>query len=51
MSDPLRDTRVGRKKRDAIKLLNEDNIVYMVVKHAKDLVRMEEKVYRWKISK
>ena len=50
VSDPLRDTRVGRRQRDAIKLLNEDKIIEMVKKHAADLVthlisRMEDKVY------
>ena len=50
VSDPLRDTRVGKRKRDAIKLLNEQSIIEMVKKCAADLVthlssRMEEKVY------
>ena len=41
--DPLRDTRV----RDAIKLLNEDDIISMVVKRATYLSsRLEDKVYR-----
>ena len=38
VSDPLRDTRVGRRQIDAIKLLNEDNIIEMVKKCAADLV-------------
>jgi hypothetical protein len=50
VADPLRDTRVGRRQRDAIKLLDEDKIIEMVMKRAADLVthlssRMEDKVY------
>ena len=51
VSDPLRDTRVGRRQRGAIKLLDDEKIIELVGKHAKDLVthlssRMEEKVYK-----
>ena len=51
VSDPLRDTRVGRRKRDAIKLLDEEKIIELVGKHATELVthlssRMEDKVYK-----
>ena len=34
VSDPLRDTRVGRRQRDAFNLLNEDIIIEMVKKLA-----------------
>ena len=45
--DPLRDTRVGRRQRDAIKLLNVDKIIEIAEKVAADLVtqlnsRMED---------
>ena len=30
VADPIKDTRVGRASREAIKLLNEDNIIKQV---------------------
>ena len=53
VADPLRDTRAGRRQRDAIKLLDEDKIIKNVEKRATDLVehlssRLEGKVYREK---
>jgi hypothetical protein len=38
VADPLRDTRVGRKKKDAIKLMDEGKIIEVVKKRASDLV-------------
>ena len=51
VSDPLKDTRIGRKQREAASLLNEDSIIKAVEKRATDLVthlssRLEGKVYR-----
>ena len=53
VSDPLKDTRIGRRKREATKLLEEDDIVKIVEKRASDIVehlssRLEAKVYREK---
>ena len=36
VSDPLRDTRIGRKQREAASLLNEDSIIKAVEKQATD---------------
>ena len=51
VSDPLKDTRIGRKVRDATKLLNEDDIIKTVQQRVTDIVthissRLERKVYR-----
>ena len=53
VENPLKDTRIGRKKKEAIKLLAEDDIIETVNKRASDLVkhlvaRLEDKVYREK---
>ena len=50
-SDPLKDTRIGRKHWEVASLLNEDSIIKAVEKQAWDLVthlisRLEGKVYR-----
>jgi hypothetical protein len=50
VSDPLKDTRMGRKHRDSFKLLDEDDIVQAVERRAADMVehvtsRLEDKVY------
>ena len=51
VADPLRDTRVGRKEKNNIKLLNKEDIIDGVQQRATDIVkhlssRLEEKVYR-----
>ena len=53
VTDPVKDTRVGRKHRASIKLLDQDAIIKQVEKRAADVVthlssRLEEKVYRGK---
>ena len=49
MENPLKDTRIGRKKKEAIKLLAEDDIIETVNKRNSDIVkhlvaRLEDKV-------
>ena len=51
VADPIKDTRVGRASREAIKLLNEDNIIKQVEERGRSLVdhissRLKDKVYR-----
>ena len=51
VTDPIKDTRIGRKNRAAIRLLNEDDIIEVVQKRGRDIVshlssRLEQKVYR-----
>ena len=53
VADPLKDTRIGRRQKEAIKLLAEDDIIKAVNTRASDLVthlvtRLEDKVYREK---
>ena len=53
VENPLKDTRIGRREKEAIKLLAEDDIIEAVNKRASNLVkhlvdRLEEKVYREK---
>ena len=53
MADPLKDTRIGGRKKEATKLLNGDDIIKAVERRATDLVshlssRLEDKVYREK---
>ena len=53
VENPLKDTRIGRKKKEAIKLLAEDDIIETVNKRNSDIVkhlvaRLEDKVYREK---
>ena len=49
--DPIKDTRIGRQRKDAAKLLNEDDIIKVVGERGKALVshlsgKLEDKVYR-----
>ena len=51
VADPIKDTRVGRASREAIKLLNEDNIIKQVEERGMSLIdhissRLGDKVYR-----
>jgi hypothetical protein len=51
VADPLRDTRVGRRQKEAIRLLNKETIIRAVQQRATDVVthlssRLEDKVYR-----
>ena len=51
VSDPIKDTRIGRKQREATKLLNEDDIIMTVAERGRQLVKhistnLENKVYR-----
>jgi hypothetical protein len=53
VADPLRDTRIGRRQREANKLLNEDDIIRAVEVRATNIVthlssKLEEKVYNEK---
>ena len=53
VADPLKDTRIGRRSKEATKLLEEDDIIKIVEKRATDIVthfssRLEGKVYREK---
>ena len=53
VSDPLRDTRIGRKQKKAASLLDQDAIIKVVEQRAVDVVmhmtsRLEEKVYQEK---
>ena len=53
VADPLKDTRIGGRKKEATKLLNGDDIIKAVERRATDLVshlssRLEDKVYREK---
>ena len=51
VADPIKDTRIGRKHRDATKLLNEDDIIKAVEGRGRRLVkhissRLEDKFYQ-----
>ena len=53
VADPLRDTRAARREKDAIKLLDQDAIIKVVEKRARDVVnhlssKLDDKVYREK---
>ena len=51
IADPMRDTRIGRKQQENIKVMNQESIIKGVEKRASDIVehlssRLEDKVYR-----
>ena len=53
VENPLKDTRIGKSQKNAIKLMDEDAIIQMAEKRAVDVVkhlseRLENKVYREK---
>ena len=53
VADPVKDTRIGRRKKEATKLLREEDIIKAVEKRATSLVthlssRLESKVFREK---